>query len=342
MLKFSVLIPVYNTEKYLKECIDSVLNQTFQNFEIILVDDGSQDASGKICDTYSETDIRVKTIHQQNMGPMMARITAFLEASGEYVIYMDSDDCWSNELLTNVNEAIRKYEVDAVSFGFHTMEEDGRIALNEAHVGSEEIQVYEINQLMVEFLTTENENSLWKRAVRREAVDKKELKNLEMFGKILLGEDMLQAFVMLKDCKTFVNLNKPLYYYRRCPESITHSNNSALIVDIAKARNCLTKIMTGTSFGAEKYQRMVEKSFLEHYLTDLVGICCMHGINTVKKAVGKIKRMDIYQSSCKNVSEYSMTAKRKLLFYLEQCEMWRCYWAVSKIYCLKRYIQKGD
>lgn len=341
MAKFSVLIPVYNTEKYLEDCVDSVLNQTYQNFEIILIDDGSIDASGRICDKYSAKDARIKVIHQQNQGPLLARITAFLESGGEYVIYMDSDDCWSKELLMNVNRIINKYKGDVVSFDFQLMEEDAWREQNETNFGTGDIKIYECDQLITELLSTETENSLCKRAVRRKVVDIKGLEKLKGFGKILLGEDMLQAFVMIKDCEKIVHLDQPLYYYRRSSGSITNSRNPALAVDIARARELLAEILKETRFDTAECQRMVERNFLEHYLTDLVGICCIHDINTMKKVAYDIRCMEIYKRSCRNLFKWHMTKKRKLLLYLEQREWWRCYWAVSKIYCLKRYIYRG-
>ena len=88
----SVIVPVYNVEKYLEQCVDSVLNQTYRNLEIILVDDGSQDSSREICDTYINVDSRVKVIHQENGGSSSARNAGLVCASGAYVFFLDSDD----------------------------------------------------------------------------------------------------------------------------------------------------------------------------------------------------------------------------------------------------------
>ena len=115
MVRFSVLIPVYNAEEYLRECIDSVLGQKIEDFEVILVDDGSGDASGEICDEYASRDSRIRVLHQKNQGPMMARICAFKESQGEFIIYMDSDDCWREDLLKRLNEVIQQYDCDIVS-----------------------------------------------------------------------------------------------------------------------------------------------------------------------------------------------------------------------------------
>jgi len=94
-MKLSIIIPVYNTEKYLKKCIDSILNQSFSDYELLLINDGSTDDSGKICDEYSKIDNRIKVLHKKNGGVSSARNTGIENASGEWVTFIDSDD-WIN------------------------------------------------------------------------------------------------------------------------------------------------------------------------------------------------------------------------------------------------------
>ena len=88
----SVIVPVYNVESYLEKCIDSIIHQTYKNLEIILVDDGSTDNSGKICDVYKEKDSRIKVIHKQNRGLSSARNCGLEIAKGEYIGFVDGDD----------------------------------------------------------------------------------------------------------------------------------------------------------------------------------------------------------------------------------------------------------
>ena len=96
----SVIIPVYKVEKYLRQCVDSVINQTYKNLEIILVDDGSPDNCGKICDEYAQKDRRIKVIHQENQGVSAARNLGTKLAQGEYITYVDSDD-WLDVCMKN-------------------------------------------------------------------------------------------------------------------------------------------------------------------------------------------------------------------------------------------------
>lgn len=100
--KISVIVPVYNKEKYLKECIESILNQSYRNLELVLVDDESTDGSGAICDSYGQADGRVKALHQKNAGPTAACVAGMQEASGAYYMFVDSDDYVDREMLTEM------------------------------------------------------------------------------------------------------------------------------------------------------------------------------------------------------------------------------------------------
>lgn len=114
---FSVIVPIYKVEKYLNKCIDSILKQTFQDFELILVDDGSPDKCPKICDEYAKKDKRVRVIHKENAGLVAARNTGIKEAKGDYICYVDGDDWISENLLQIVwSKAVSKYDVEMVVY----------------------------------------------------------------------------------------------------------------------------------------------------------------------------------------------------------------------------------
>lgn len=115
MDSISIIVPVYNVEQYLCKCIDSILMQTFKHLQIILVDDGSEDLSGKICDKYEQKDKRIKVIHKQNGGLSDARNCGLDNASGEYVIFVDSDDYIEKDACAKLIEIASKYKVDIVT-----------------------------------------------------------------------------------------------------------------------------------------------------------------------------------------------------------------------------------
>lgn len=115
---FSLIIPVYNTEKYLSLCVDSLLHQSFRDFEVILVDDGSRDQSPAICDAYARQDSRVRVIHQPNGGVSSARNAGITSAAGQYVLFVDSDDMLLEGALEKLHSYLSKNEYDILNFGF--------------------------------------------------------------------------------------------------------------------------------------------------------------------------------------------------------------------------------
>lgn len=127
---FSVIIPVYRAEQYLRECVESVLAQTFEDWECVLVDDGSPDGCPAICDGYARQDGRVRVIHQSNSGVSAARNAGMRAASGEYLVFLDSDDYWCNANgLKSVFDALkgRSFEVDTLIYGVIKVDAEGNI-----------------------------------------------------------------------------------------------------------------------------------------------------------------------------------------------------------------------
>ena len=120
-MKFSILVPVYNVEKYLEQCVESLLNQTYDGeYEIILVDDGSTDSSGTICDRYAVSNSdKIKVIHKENGGHSSARREAIKNATGKYTLFCDSDDFVESTLLETVDNIINDYpDTDMVMYSF--------------------------------------------------------------------------------------------------------------------------------------------------------------------------------------------------------------------------------
>lgn len=126
----SVIIPIYNTENYLESCIESVLNQTYQNLEIILVDDGSLDNSPTICDSFSEKDNRVKVIHKENEGLGFTRNCGLKYATGMYISFLDSDDTLDEDTYDYCIQKMEEYQADACYYGRKTFTESGEYTVN--------------------------------------------------------------------------------------------------------------------------------------------------------------------------------------------------------------------
>ena len=125
MSQISIIVPVYNVEKYLSRCIDSILNQTFDDFELILIDDGSPDHSGAICDDYAKKDNRILVIHKENGGLSDARNAGINIASGEYIMFVDSDDYISKDMCEILYQRIIKDKSDMALCSVRGVNEEG-------------------------------------------------------------------------------------------------------------------------------------------------------------------------------------------------------------------------
>lgn len=130
MKKISVIVPVYNVEKYLSQCLDSIIHQTYKNLEIILVDDGSTDSSGLICDNYSQKDKRIKIIHKCQGGLSDARNAGLKIATGEYISFIDSDDFIDKNMYSILINNTQKYNSDIVWFNYYNYYSKGYVTTN--------------------------------------------------------------------------------------------------------------------------------------------------------------------------------------------------------------------
>ncbi len=241
-MKFSVIVPIYKVEKYLKRCIDSILKQTYTNFELILVDDGSPDDCPKICDDYAKKDERVKVIHKKNAGLVAARNTGILEAVGDYICYVDGDDWIADNSLEIVwNKAIEKYDLDMVIYGAVRQYDN----YQEKIPNSVSEGLYDKNKLQSEiypYMMYDNRKPFctglifpvaWNKIYKREFL----LQHYCKEEKIRMGEDNAFVFECLYEAKTVYFCNDILYFYNQLnSESMVHSydetrfdNNDLLI-----------------------------------------------------------------------------------------------------------------
>ena len=117
MAEISVIVPVYNVDNYIEQCVESVVNQKYSDFELLLIDDGSKDRSGKICDRYAENDARIKVVHQQNKGVSVARNVGVALSTGKYITFLDSDDWLDQDFLETAVNLISTANADILVYG---------------------------------------------------------------------------------------------------------------------------------------------------------------------------------------------------------------------------------
>ena len=214
MYKISVVIPIYNAESYLQECVDSVLAQTFTGFELILVDDGSNDNSANICDEYAKVDNRIKVIHQTNGGVSSARLKGLQIAQGEWVCFIDSDDTIPSDSLSSLFDGSKKYDTDFV-VGHHNMVPFS----NPSQISLEKWREY----------CCAGENlapSPWGKLIRKSLFSEWVL---DIPREINKGEDMLMNIrLSFNMTKAPVEVHQKVYNYRRNGVSVSHIKRASL------------------------------------------------------------------------------------------------------------------
>lgn len=213
----SVIMPVYNTEKYVGQAIESVLSQTCPDFELLIVDDGSKDRSMEICEEYRKKDSRIRlfTNDTDMHGPGSARNIGLDYASGEYLYFMDSDDWIDEDLLERVVDYMRQTGADIAQFGVIYERDDGKCSEQYFWPGKDLLTKDEIKKDFF-YYWKENRNSLWIHLFRREKV-----KTIR-FESIISGEDISYIMDALCNAEKIAYIAKALYHYRYVEGSTSH------------------------------------------------------------------------------------------------------------------------
>ena len=235
--KVSVIVPVYNTDKYLKQCIDSITSQTISEIEIIIVDDGSREECAVLCDSLAKTDDRIRVIHKENAGPGFARNTGIEAANGEYIGFVDSDDYIKPQMYDVLYNAALKTNADLVVSGIsfvggNTFGKSG--GYEEKHYFSEEtlFEKDDVKQLLLgvvgalpnEFDDSRYGVSTCKNLFKRSVIADKKIKFLS--ERKVMSEDAIFMVDFIKQIDKAVGVHGAFYCYRRNDESFSKSYRS--------------------------------------------------------------------------------------------------------------------
>ena len=208
----SILVPVYNVEVYLPQCIDSILAQTYTNLQVVLVDDGSTDSSWPVCKAYEEKDDRVEAYHKENSGVADTRNYLLERVKGDYILFVDSDDWIESDMVERLLKIALLYDADVVNCG--NVINDA--LCNKVETSIEVLQQEEAIRLFLEHKRFRG--SLWNKLVKTSL-----LHNLKFHCGISLGEDALFCWEMLQRIQILVITTQEFYHYRMFDGSLTHS-----------------------------------------------------------------------------------------------------------------------
>ena len=233
MPKFSIIVPVYNVEKYLDECVQSIVSQDFSDWELILVDDGSTDSSPALCDGYSAIDSRIITVHQKNGGASSARNNGIDSAHGSYIMFLDSDDYYNDtSALSLVNEKITQKNPDVIMFGCTDYNmQTGEVRVSRNGYDIDYIENSDYNTALSYLLS----NKIIPGGPTIFAASKSVVsKNNIRFKRGIQDEDYDYVLSVFTSSSSIAVINNPFYMYRKGrADSVTGSSNIKMIEGIA-------------------------------------------------------------------------------------------------------------
>lgn len=255
--KISIIVPVYNAEKYLTKCVDSLTGQTYQNLEIILVDDGSRDNSGSLCDELAEKDGRIKVLHKENGGLISAWKTGVIESTGEYLNFVDSDDWVDLNMLEEMSEYLTGSEKEIIASDYVIEKVDGskRCVYQELSPGEydrDEIERKVIPNLLGREKRYVTISRCMKLISRKLIIDNMKYSD----PRIRLSEDTTIMLPSLIDCDRLVIMDhKAYYHYLYVNESMVHKYDEKLYENIKLLKETVLHIINDKFEGEELEER---------------------------------------------------------------------------------------
>lgn len=298
--RISIIVPIYKVENYLERCINSILNQTFKDYELLLIDDGSPDNCANICDKFSKIDSRIKVIHQQNHGVAYTRNVGISLAKGEYVTFVDSDDYVDKDFLSELYNKAEQQKLDFVYCNYFRCKSNKQeeITEKECHAPMEAINASLEGTL---------DGYLWLKLIRNSILKE----NCITFEEnINLWEDIIFTIKVLFSCKSVGYVNKCLYYYNTDNQnSYCNKNYQNRNKDLLNAENYIEEFLKNNNYCEIEYI---------YKLQIKVVLLIFYSAKTIKE---KKKALSLFNNSKKiyKNKEIQLHNRISLFFYCNNC-----------------------
>lgn len=345
--RFSIVVPVYNVEIYLKQCIESIINQTYSDIEIILVDDGSTDQSGKICDQYAEIDSRIRVIHQENGGLQKVRKVGVSCATGQYVSFVDGDDFVQENMCEDINSLVCESDADIIITGSTYVYPDycelyqDNIASGFYDKWNLENDIYKRMMAHGTGMKRDLSPSVWAKWFKREIIAKV---LPQISEKIAVGQDVPCTYHCMLLAESVLVCNEMHHYqYRYVATSASRAYKDSWGETVCCLCRQLDKIYESgdysyirDSFLKEKFWAFYSKTNREF---ELSGKSLIHKINHMKKVVDS---KEIGKTLCEiDINKLNISIGKKIEFgFLKNGKVWRAYLIWTLCYMLGRAKQK--
>lgn len=313
-IKFSVLIPVYNGEDYLDECVHSVLRQEYDNFEIIIADDGSDDKTAEICDGYK--DERIKVYHNENRGPLMTRVFAISKASGDYCLFVDCDDYVDSGYLKRLNDIINKEKCDMVVCSFRSVD---KCKISEAAKPWNEQKTFAgetLKEFWKEFLFCTYLNSICTKIVRTSLL-KSDTTDFKVFAQFRNGEDLILSLYPVFNAEKIVYIPECWYNYRTNISSITHTISLDRYKSVFAARKQAYKYLKGSGLFDDNIRRQYF-GFVIKLVVDCIKKISLSKVDKKEKikAFDGISNDEFYHMVSSDYDSARLNIKEKIVYGL--------------------------
>lgn len=317
---FTVIVPIYNAEKYLNECLNSIHNQRYNNYEIILVDDGSSDRSGEICDAFYESNKSIcKVIHKENQGALCARRSGLEVAQGKYIVFVDADDLIRDDLLELLACEISKTAPDVIIYQWQCIEANGNNIDNYSSLPFQRGYV-EKDKIIESVLSGASLNSLCIKACKRKLFDS-EIDYSE-FNYIKNAEDLFQSIPIFEFAESFVYLPESLYYYRENPTSITHTVRRDQHKNLNVVRPQLYKMIERLNLDNEKNKKIFFKTYLA-CISNMAYQICSSDIKDKRDILDEILTYDIVIEAKKYLGKVKISKQSKVILVLLYARLYK-------------------
>lgn len=291
---FSICVPVYNVEEYLDECVASLLQQSERDFEIVLVDDGSTDSSGRICDGYaSRFPAAVRVIHQENRGLFHARGTAFSAASGRYLLCVDSDDTLREDALEKLKGAIEFTGAQVVFFDWSRQRDFARDWAGLEFCRNGELVTITQHNVLKMLFSSRKVNNMCLHVVAADCIDPSVAERLGI--DLQYGEDLFWNLSVYPSATLYAYFAEPLYYYRPNQSSISNTYSETRARDISMVRAALRDFATNYCRDCELEEVLTDISSVDlMQVVDLIQMVCLSGSEDWRVSLENLRRGHLF------------------------------------------------
>ncbi len=274
----SIIVPVYNVERYLPECLDSICGQSYRNLQIILVDDGSTDNSGTICDQYAEKDPRIRVIHKPNGGAASAKNAGLDAIRGNYVAFIDSDDYVEPQWLERTMAVIQSMDADVVEFAFDRIYRTGN-ELGSQH--SEQVHAFTTQEYLGQYLSCWTSSLFWNKLICADLV-----REIRFRPERRCIDDEFFTYKAVSGAKHIVRIHDVLYHYRQRRSSAVYSENNRKQI----ADDSLEVLIERYEWVCARFPDL-RRTYLDH---DLQIMFYFAGFNHTQETIRKFRRISRY------------------------------------------------